>query len=215
MNEEFEETDSEQEELENEQERIRWFLNERVMAFVVLGTLGVLALGIYFGIQLYHDSKETEPTTVQKIKESADPDEMMYNDYQNLLASYGVKEPIETFVYNVQIPEEERAKLDTMYQDPYIGFEENEDLNASLFKVDEKYLFILFNPNTKAVVETLEWSDNNELSLQIYKLRGEKAVLTKETVQETNVAKKEENKTKIDEMNRQLGELIQHQHIPS
>ncbi len=174
---------------------------------IALGVILVIGLGIYFAVHFYQEWKENQTVTVAKVEKQMDPKEMNYDDYVAHFAEKGIK-PIASYVYNVEVPEKERAAVDPMYNDQYIGYSENKTLNASLFPTEDGNLLILYNPKNKVVFSVAQWDKDYKSSLEISKLMGEKAELTAKAVKESNPSKKQDIE-KIKEMNNQLLKLAQ------
>lgn len=193
---------------EKEEEKSEWYSSPQAKLGIILLFLGIVVFVIYQAFQFYEDWKDSRTLTVEKTTDYLEPYVGDFNQYLQYIKSYGVDEPIEDFVYNVKIPDEiDPKEIDPLYDDPYVGYEENEDLHASLFEVDDGFVFFLYHPKTKDVEEVFEWTNENiELSLQIYKTRGEKAELIKESIE--NPSTKEENKKKIEGINERLVELF-------
>lgn len=177
-------------------------------SLITIGFLLFIGAGIYFAIQFYQNWKEENVLTVEKVEQQMNIDETTYEDYLFNFKRAGIEEPIAEYVYNVKIEETRRKEIDPMFNDSYIGYFENEDINGALWEVEDGYLHFLYYPDTKEVISLVQWDDDYELGLQIKKKKGEKALLTKEAIDEKNVNERNEIIKNIEELNNNLMELF-------
>lgn len=185
-------------------------LSPKVKTLIILGFLVVIGVFIAIVIDSYQEKKESEEVTIEKIESFLNKENASYDDYVNFFRMGGIVKPIASFTYNVKMDETKRKELDPLADDVYVGFEENETLQANLFKVREEYLFLLYHPKTKEVKEVIEWGEENiELSLNIHKIRGEKAVLAKEAIDSNDPVVFQKNKKEIEKRNQELLKLYE------
>ncbi|RKO61879.1 hypothetical protein Cdeb_01374 [Caldibacillus debilis GB1] len=119
--------------------------------------------------------------------------------------------PKSSFSYNVEIPKEEREKLDPLWQDVYLGFEENRDLTATLFKLKDGDLLLMYDTKTGEVISATPWKKdiNQELALEILRTKGEKAQTTQKAAKATDLKERERLKEEIENLNAHLAELFE------
>jgi len=175
-----------------------------------VGILGIIGCSVYFGTHSFKKEKNEDLLTLEKAMDIYEFDDIDMEGIEKVFSTYGMDAPVETFVYNVEVSDvEKRSEIDPMYDDPYIGYEGNENLNGSLYQLaDEKYLFILFDQDTKEIRYFFEWSADSDIdtSLAFYRTRGEKAQLTKEALENPSLLS--QNKKKIQELNQRLEDLL-------
>lgn len=187
----------------------KWMDNTKIKSIVGVFIILLLLVGVYIGINFFEKAKDEKKLNVNTLESSIQIGADTYKEFVDELSYYGIKKPSKTFVYNLKIPEKEREKIDPMYNDPYIGFEENQNLQASLFDINGDKLFVLYDTDTDMIEEMTEWSNkDSDISLKIYQIRGEKALLTKQTLEETDENVVETNKKKIMKLNNSLSELF-------
>lgn len=198
-----------QEEEAGEKKNRDWYRKIKWMSALLIVMILALAVGIYAFLQYRENLREKESLSVDDAVEFLTPGETAYEDYARLLESHGILKPKSSFSYNVEIPKEEREKLDPLWQDVYLGFEENRDLTATLFKLKDGDLFLMYDTKTGEVISATPWKKdiNQELALEILRTKGEKAQTTQKAAKATDLKERERLKEEIDNLNDKLAGL--------
>lgn len=175
-----------------------------VVMFIIIGLILFIGLGVYISIKYYQDWKENQMVTVEKVENQFNTTEHTYETYVSYFKSKGIHEPIAEYTFNVYIEGDGREEIDPMYNDPYIGYFENQNIQGALWKAEDGYIHFLYDTDTGEVIAIADWSDDYTLALEINKKSGEKAILTKEAMSETDQNKRNEIIEEIEAINTEL-----------
>lgn len=184
--------------------KIKW------IAILLIVTIVGFVVGSYF-LQQYKENKRVEDALfTEEAVEYLVEEQTTYSDYLRLFESHNIKEPITSFVYNVEVPESRRKEVDPYWDDVYLGFEKNLNLSISLFELEDGNLLVIYDTDTEQVHTVTPWPDDvdQELSLEILKKKGEKAKLTKRASEAENSNEKEQLVKEIEHLNEELMDLF-------
>lgn len=195
--------------MEGKEEKESKQMNPLVIIGLLIGIFIVVGVGIYFISQYQEKVQDEKELTQEEVIDYVNPEEIGYDGYVNFFERHEIK-PIANFVYNIDIPEEERAAIDPFYNDPYVGYLYSGNVKASLFPTDDgQHIFLLYDVDTNEVLSNTKWDDNVDLTLQIYQTTGKKAELTKEAYDSKDEATKENKIQEIQKLNDELSEMYE------
>lgn len=187
-------------------------INQNFVAFVMVGVLLLLGAIVWLVLDFLED-KSDEVQVIEELDVSGFSEQMFLEEYtyEGLLYSlhsYGAKEVssgVQSYFYDTA-----PLEIDPDYNDAQNGFGVNEDINYLIYKLPDGYFVGNYNPESEEVYHHVFWTEEDAVyQIEIFDLKSEKSILTKEALETNETTKVEAIKERIEEINNRLTVLYE------
>ena len=182
-------------------------LSQTKLIILVIAGIFLMGVLVWFSLRLIEEKEAQQELSIQELEAMAHGMEFTYDGYLDNMEPYNTT-VISEGLYSIQLPEAEQETYDKAFNDPYNGFEYNENLHYAVHELSDGYYLLLYQPETRVVFESTSWKRNAvDTPLEIYQKKGEKSELIEQALQTDDQQEIESLKEEIASINVQLTEL--------